>query len=247
MAKSKAQKRYLDYKGKKLPVKIYVERRSNIRFSIARKSAIMRVPYGIPKAEYEKQYKRFKEWIIAEFDRVPELRQRFFGNEYQDGDVFKMMDKEFKISIQHVDRKSHHAILKENTVVFSLSQYEERAFNQKAIKTLLSRVMGNHFLPEIERRVDKFNEQYFQERIENIRLKNNQSNWGSCSHNRNLNFSTRLLFAPSDVIDYVVVHELAHLKEMNHSPRFWKWVSDVMPNYQEKEKWLSENGHLCFF
>ena len=62
-----------------------------------------------------------------------------------------------------------------------------------------------------------------------------------------MNLSTRLLFAPKDVIDYVIIHELAHLYEMNHSKKFWNIVSQVMPNYKEKEKWLSKNGRLCDF
>ena len=73
-------------------------------------------------------------------------------------------------------------------------------------------------------------------------MKYNHSNWGSCSSKGNINLSTRLLFAPDDVIDYVIIHELAHRIEMNHSPRFWKLVSDAMPDYKEKEKWLKVHG-----
>jgi len=69
----------------------------------------------------------------------------------------------------------------------------------------------------------------------------------SCSSKSNINLSTRLLFAPSDVIDYVIVHELTHLIEMNHSQKFWNLVKSVMPNYKQKEKWLKEYGKLCDF
>jgi predicted metal-dependent hydrolase len=78
-------------------------------------------------------------------------------------------------------------------------------------------------------------------------LKYNQTNWGSCSTRGNINLSTRLLFAPDDVIDYVIIHELAHLLEMNHSNRFWNIVKKAMPEYREKEVWLKKNGHLCDF
>jgi predicted metal-dependent hydrolase len=62
-----------------------------------------------------------------------------------------------------------------------------------------------------------------------------------------LNFSSRLLFAPQDVQDYVIIHELAHLIELNHSDAFWQLVADAMPNYSEKENWLKENGAACRF
>ena len=71
--------------------------------------------------------------------------------------------------------------------------------------------------------------------------------WGSCSEKGNINISTRLLFAPEDVLEYVCIHELAHLIEQNHSEKFWQLVKNAMPNYQEKRKWLKENGDsICF-
>jgi predicted metal-dependent hydrolase len=78
-------------------------------------------------------------------------------------------------------------------------------------------------------------------------LKNNQSNWGSCSSKRNINLSSRLLFAPEKVLDYVIVHELSHLKEMNHSKKFWDIVASVMPDYKKMETWLSKNGDKLKF
>ena len=75
-----------------------------------------------------------------------------------------------------------------------------------------------------------------------IRLQ--KSRWGSCSVDGNLNFNCLLMLAPEDVRDYVVVHELCHRKEMNHSSAFWAEVARVVPDYREKERWLKENGPL---
>ena len=75
-----------------------------------------------------------------------------------------------------------------------------------------------------------------------IAIRDQKTRWGSCSGEGNLNFNWRLIFAPAGVLDYVVVHELAHRKEMNHSPRFWMVVEDTMPEYRKYQKWLKENG-----
>ena len=75
-----------------------------------------------------------------------------------------------------------------------------------------------------------------------LSVRSQRSKWGSCSSKGNLNFNCLLLLAPPEVLDYVVVHELCHRLEMNHSPRFWAEVRRVLPNYAEARKWLRQNG-----
>ena len=75
-----------------------------------------------------------------------------------------------------------------------------------------------------------------------ITIRNQKKRWGSCSSKGNLNFNCLLMLTPPEVIDYVVVHELCHRKEMNHSKAFWNEVEKVCPNYKESVRWLKESG-----
>lgn len=75
-----------------------------------------------------------------------------------------------------------------------------------------------------------------------IAIRDQKTRWGSCSSRGNLNFNWRLVLAPVPVLDYVVIHELAHRREMNHSPRFWSIVAEMMPDYQMHRKWLRDHG-----
>lgn len=75
-----------------------------------------------------------------------------------------------------------------------------------------------------------------------ISIRKQRSRWGSCSREGNLNFNCLLMMAPPEVLDYVVVHELSHRLEMNHSARFWAQVEKVLPNYRVPRKWLKEHG-----
>lgn len=75
-----------------------------------------------------------------------------------------------------------------------------------------------------------------------ITIRSQHTLWGSCSSKGNLNFNCLLMLTPPEVLDYVVVHELCHRKEMNHSARFWAEVEHVLPDYEIQRKWLRENG-----
>ena len=75
-----------------------------------------------------------------------------------------------------------------------------------------------------------------------ISVRTQRTRWGSCSSKGNLSFNCLLALVPADVLDYVVVHELCHLKEMNHSSRFWELVECVLPDYVHQKRWLAEHG-----
>ena len=79
--------------------------------------------------------------------------------------------------------------------------------------------------------------------VNSVRLKDTRSRWGSCSGKGNLNFSWRLIMAPTFVLDYVVAHEVAHLKHLDHSPAFWRYLDQLTPHRNAAEQWLKANGN----
>lgn len=77
----------------------------------------------------------------------------------------------------------------------------------------------------------------------NITIRNQKSRWGSCSSRGTLSFNYRLMLAPPEILDYVVVHELCHLHHMNHSKEFWLMVESILPDYKNAKRYLKEHGH----
>lgn len=233
--------------GTVVPVKIFNEHRTNCRFSVGSKALIARIPLRYSPESREQALDQFRNWAAEVFAKHPQVRDRFSFWEYQNGDTLIVGQRQYQIRIEQQDRKTNAARLRDQTIFIRLNQEGTTAQQQAVIRQLLSRVVAQDYSPWITERVHWWNNQYFKKEVKQISLKHNRTNWGSCSAKKNINLSTRLLFAPQEVIDYVIVHELAHLIELNHSARFWKLVEDVLPNYQEQEAWLKANGSRCNF
>ncbi len=232
----------IEVDGLELPLSVWVERRRDIRFSIATKSINLRVPHRIGKAELNKQIELTRQWVKNVFAEKPALKERFIIKTFQDGQILQVGMRTYTLRIELIDKKNHSGKLLGSDIFLKLSSNISVSHRHQASKKLISRIVSQDFLPEITKKVDDFNDRFFQEEINNIKIKYNHTNWGSCSSKSNLNFSSRLLFAPEEVVDYVIVHELAHLKEANHSARFWAVVEKVMPDYKQYEDWLNEFG-----
>ncbi|MCR4620729.1 MAG: M48 family metallopeptidase [Clostridiales bacterium] len=109
------------------------------------------------------------------------------------------------------------------------------------VKTLLKGFLVKLSLEDIKSAIDRwapsFNETYGR-----VTIREQRTRWGSCSAKRNLNFNWKLILAPHECLEYVVVHELTHLKVFNHSQAFWNEVGKRMPDYDIWRKWLKQHG-----
>ena len=235
--------------GQEVPFKIYIERRNSVRVSFGRSSINLRMPSSLSSSSKEKHLTDAVKWVESHARKNPNALERYKLKDYDNLHVLDIYGKSIPIKLTYKERKSGSGKynIKTETIELSLPFDIAGLEKDKMVKSLLSRICGQLFLPKVTSRVMEINDKCFQKEIKSVNLKYNKSNWGSCSTASNVNLSTRLLFAPFDVIDYVIVHELAHLYEMNHSAKFWNIVAQVMPNYKEKEKWLKVNGGKCDF
>ena len=79
-------------------------------------------------------------------------------------------------------------------------------------------------------------------KINSVKIKEYKARWGSCSNKGDISFNWRLIMAPPKIIEYVIIHELMHIKEHNHSPKYWNYVKSLYPNINEAKEWLIYNG-----
>lgn len=237
----------IEVNNHKFLVKIYYEIRKNSTVSISRKAVNIRIPLNMNREEQFRQLLKMKSWAVKklqeDFDNFKPIPQR----KYNDGDKIKVGNDDFIVNISFKDKNSSSARIMSNNIQLIISSNLSEERKRKHISTLLSRCIARTRLQKLQQKIEELNKLHFNQKINKIFFKYNKSNWGSCSEHGNINISTRLLFAPDDVLEYVCIHELAHLIEHNHSDRFWRLIETAMPNYEDKINWLKENGHNCSF
>ena len=238
---------YFSVDGYEIPVKRYYEKRKNVRVSVGKDSILLRIPIFMNKDQRHSYHIWAKDWLIKQLQSPNGRLDHLIPNEYKSGDLILCMDKHYTIQLQEKSRTSSIAKIIDTKILLSLDKSLHGVDKAETIKKLLSRVLGKAHKPEVEKRLELINKHYFGHEVKALRLKYNRTNWGSCSNSGNINLSTRLLMAPEWVRDYIIVHELAHMNEMNHSKKYWSIVEKVYPGYKQAEKWLKAYGSKCDF
>lgn len=149
----------------------------------------------------------------------------------QPGALFSLLGQE--VTLAHTPDMRHHAL---HDGVLHIGG-QERQFNTR-LKHYLYALARQTIVQEADRASQHIGAPY-----QAVALRDTISRWGSCSRHGNLSFSWRLVFAPRAVLEYVVCHEIAHLRHMDHSPRFWGLVAELMPDYDAHRQWLTAHGH----
>lgn len=156
---------------------------------------------------------------------------------YENGTAFPYLGQKYDLEVRHYLSYQKPGVMVEGEKLVVLTAKADQAVIEKAVKEWYM----NRARQVIPVRVEQYRRS-LKEPVGMIRIKDVTSRWGSCSSKRNLNFNWRLVMAPMEVLDYVVVHELCHLKEMNHSPSFWRLVGEILPDYKVQREWLKTCG-----
>lgn len=198
--------------------------------------------YSFGKAR-EETIERFLEWAKKRLLKEAKAKSTMLLPEYCDGGLVYTHNKVYEIRVLFMPVQNVRSKLVEEGVIKVVFPENYRRLDLKnALKDAVERVIIKDQLPYLKEVLDELNLLHFQAHYKDVRFKRVNGRFGSCSSKGNINIAYRLLFAPKEVFVYVCVHELAHLKQFNHSARFWALVEEAMPGYKDQEKWLRDNG-----
>ncbi|TKX68561.1 M48 family metallopeptidase [Halorubrum sp. SP9] len=176
-------------------------------------------------------------WVLEKKQKYDAYREQIPDREFEEGERFPYLGEQYKIVVEQ--RSSSQVIENE----FRLAKHHvEQTSIKRAVETLYRREArelfekrANHFADEIGVEYDK------------IEVRNQRTKWGSCSTTGTLGLNWRLMMAPPEVVDYIVIHELAHLQEQNHTNEFWSLVAEYDSEYEEHAHWLDANSTQLVF
>jgi predicted metal-dependent hydrolase len=211
--------------------KLIRSKRRTIALIIERDGSFtVRAPMRAPRAAIETFIQQKADWIIRTREKMKSIKSTV-ERQYVDGEKFLYLGSSFDLKLVEFQKHLLH---------FD-SGFSLRCAAQAKGEQVFTRWYKARALEVISERVNQYAAQH-NFTPKQIKISSAKTRWGSCSHNGTLNFTWRLVMAPLDVIDYVVVHELTHLRVKNHSSKFWNVVESIYPEYKKQRKWLRENG-----
>lgn len=181
--------------------------------------------------------------VVVKLSGKFEIAQRPKAIEFYDEQELSLLGRNFVIKINEGEGNISKAELSENNLVINLAKNLSDRERSHHISNLVTRSLCLSLTPLMKDYVKGLNERHFNFSFNELKLKNQSSRWGSFSkRSKNISINFRLLFAPQEILDYVIIHELVHIKEPNHSRRFWGLVNSVIPDHKELKRWLNKNG-----
>ncbi len=211
--------------------KIIKSKRKSVAIEVTDKGTlIIKAPNFLKNDELIKILESHKNWIKKRVDIAKQTRQ-FTYKRFINGEKFLYLGKLYELQL--VDKQKQPLIFDQKFFLRKTNRNEaEKIFidwYKKQAKANFTR-RANIYAPLLGVTYNQ------------LKLSSARRRWGSCSNRGNINIVWRLIMAPQAIIDYVIVHELAHLQYMNHSAAFWRLVGSVYPRYKEARNWLKEYG-----
>ncbi|MDW8802230.1 SprT family zinc-dependent metalloprotease [Clostridium sp. A1-XYC3] len=221
--------------------KIIRRKRKTIGIKITEEGEIVVIsPLNIDKKVIDAVVKSKEKWIKGKLTEINEARLTHKSIEFKSGEELLYLGENIALEIFQANIMDSSILISDKLMkVFIGSNQRSKGEN---IRDLVI-----NFYKKEARRIFLERTIAYKDIIgvypKRITVKDQKTVWGSCSSKGNLNYNYRLLMAPIEIIDYVVVHELCHLRHMNHSKQYWGVVQSVLPDYEERRQWLKVNGN----
>jgi len=227
--------------GNKITYTLTKSKRKSIAITIKPDLSIsVKAPNYAAQKEIEAFLTQKSKWILKAIDRFSQ-REPIRIISIITGTELLLLGKTYTLFVNDIYLKKSNIIINEHKAEIAL--YTAPNTSEKAKRAVIESWYRAYTKKIITERA-KYYAELLSVSFGDIRIKDQKNIWGSCSSKGNLNFNWRIIMAPKEVLDYLVVHELCHLRFMNHSSDFWQCVAGILPDYKNTRKWLKTNTDM---
>ena len=205
-----------------------------IYMKIYKKRIDIKIPFFLTDKSLEKLIKKKNNWIKKQLD-IQSKTQLPQKKEYSNGENFLYLGKNYRLKI--VVNNKYFVCIKDSFLQVNVKNDLDIAKVKKLIKKWYFKNSLIYFKAQTNNYATTNNLN-----VNSVKIRDYKARWGSCSINGDISFNWRLIMSPPKIIEYVIIHELMHLKEHNHSPKYWKHVESLYPNIKQAKEWLMYNG-----
>ncbi|MBN2602648.1 MAG: M48 family metallopeptidase [Candidatus Thermoplasmatota archaeon] len=191
--------------------------------------------------EIETSLQRKSRWIIKKIDKIAEIKRNLSRKEFLPGEKFQLRGRNYRLSVLRKENVLPTLDFKKGKFIAEVPKNLSEEDFEFILRPLFLEFYYEKARQIIDERVNKYTK-YLDKKPNKVRIKELKNKWGTCSSKNSISINWRLVFAKTSIIDYVVVHELCHLKHKNHSKKFWKQVESILPNYKNCKEWLRVNS-----
>lgn len=219
------------------------QRAKNARIVVTPGKVEVVVPLKFPELRIHHFVDAKRDWILSTLKRLADVGKQLPGliaRRYADGSHVPYLGRQLRLRIEHSSYKTVLVKLQSDSELLVRLPHGHSA-GEESIKALLSDWYKIEARKHVQLYVDKHAPRY-QLWPRGIRIKMQKSRWGSCGPKNDINLNWLLMLAPAEALEYVVVHELCHIRHKNHSRDFWQLVAEHLPGYQQQRKWLKQHG-----
>jgi len=222
----------------KIPYELITSKRKSIGIKVSNEKGVeVRTPKNISKKLLEDVLTSRAPWIQKKIKDVKAKANLKPAHTFKSGEYIPLLGQKYRLHVDKVIEKNEECVkMDESKIYVSVRQEDAPYIKENLIKWY--KLIAEQILTK--KTIYYSNEMDVS--FEKVRINSPSRRWGSCGSNGNINYNWRIILAPVQIIDYLVVHELAHRKEMNHSGKFYAIVSAVLPDYATSQKWLKDNG-----
>lgn len=222
-----------------VPIKVIrTDRRKTATIKIVEGDVHVIVPQSLSQKRIEALIKQKTKWIRQKLNLQASI-QPVRPKEYVSGEAFSYLGKNYRLKLSQ--GASGSVKLVAGRFQLSVPEKLKGDARTKYVKDRMARWYREHALQRLQDKVSRY-APLLCVSPSSVKVKYFKSRWGSCSILGDITFNWRIIMAPHRIVDYVVVHELTHLKHHDHSEKFWKTVESVVPHFRECKLWLKKNA-----